>query len=217
MNTKRILFWGGFAIILILIIWGLIASMGREAGISNRAGTPSPITSSDRIKGDDNAPITIIEYSDFQCPACQIYYYVVEKLIASSTVPIKFVYRHFPLDQHKNAIPAALASEASGEQGKFWEMSALLFENQTDWAEEADPNPIFLSYASQVGLDIEKFKLDMASTSLKKKITDSADEGFKIGINSTPTFFVNGKVIDSPQGYEAFKTLIETTAQQSSN
>ncbi len=215
MNTKRIIFWGGFVIVLILIIWGLIASMGRDSGTLNRAGTPSPVTVSDKVRGDENAPITIIEYSDFQCPACQIYHYVVEKLIASSSVPIRFVYRHFPLDQHKNAISASLASEASNEQGKFWEMSALLFENQTDWAEESDPNPIFLSYAKQLALDTEKFKIDMASSSLKKKITDSVDEGFKIGINSTPTFFINGKVIDNPQGYEAFKTLIETTAQQS--
>ena len=216
MNTKRILFWGGFIIVLLLIIWGLIVSMGRDATVKNRAGVPADVQSTDHVLGDKDASVTIIEYSDFQCPACQMYYYVVDRIMASSTVPVRLVYRHFPLTQHPNAIPAALASESAGEQGKFWEMYKLLFENHTDWTELADPNPIFLGYAGKIGLNLEKFKTDLASSTLKKKITDSADEGFKIGINSTPTFFLNGKVIDNPQGYEAFKTLIETTAKQSS-
>lgn len=216
MNTKRIIFWAGFIIILILIVWGLIVSMGRDTSTGNRAGTPGPITSADHILGNEDAPVTIIEYSDFQCPACQIYFYIMEKVIASSTVPIRLVYRHFPLSQHINAIPSALASEAAGQQGKFWEMYKLLFENQTDWAELNDPSSSFIGYASQIGLNIEKFKTDMASSTLKNKITASADEGTKIGVNSTPTFFINGKVIDNPQGYEAFKTLIETTSQQTS-
>jgi protein-disulfide isomerase len=215
MNTKRILFWGGFIIVLILIIWGLIVSMGKDNFGQNRAGTPRPISASDHIFGPSDAPITIIEYSDFQCPACQIYHYVVEKLLSSSTVPIRFVYRHFPLAQHKNAIPASLASESASLQGKFFEMHRLLFENQSDWSELSDPNPIFIGYAQQIGLNLERFKTELASSTLKKLITDSVDEGIKIGISGTPTFFINGKVIDNPQGYEAFKTLIETTAQQS--
>jgi protein-disulfide isomerase len=119
------------------------------------------------------------------------------------------------LAQHKNAVPASLASESASLQGKFFEMYRLLFENQSDWSELADPNPVFVGYAQQIGLNLERFKTDLASTTLKKLITDSADEGIKIGISGTPTFFINGKVIDNPQGYEAFKTLIETTAQQS--
>jgi protein-disulfide isomerase len=110
-------------------------------------------------------------------------------------------------------MPASLASEAAGEQGKFWEMHSLLFENYSDWTELNDPKPYFLKYATQIGLNTEKFQIDMASSTLESKISSSIDEAMKIGVNSTPTFFVNGKVIDNPQGYEAFKTLIETTVK----
>jgi protein-disulfide isomerase len=140
------------------------------------------------------------------------YFYIVERLIASSTVPIRFVYRHFPLTQHANAIPAALASVAASQQGKFWEMYRLIFDNHADWTELADPKPIFIDYATKIGLNIETFKVDMVSSILKQKITDSVKEGTKIGVAGTPTFFINGKAIDNPQGYEVFKTLVEQAA-----
>lgn len=210
MNIKRIIFWISFVIIIILIIWGLIAASNKaQRNPGNDYGTPAPISELDHVLGPENSPVTIIEYSDFQCPACQAYFHVVERLIASSTVPIRFVYRHFPLAQHPNAIPASLSSEAAAVQGKFWEMYRLIFDNSTDWTELADPKPVFIGYASQIGLDIDQFKTDMASSGLKQKITDNLKEGTSIGVAGTPTFFVNGKAINNPQSYEAFKTIIE--------
>jgi protein-disulfide isomerase len=178
-------------------------------------GTPAPVSSADHVLGPENAPVTIIEYSDFQCPACGIYYYVVEKLLASTTVPIKFVYRHFPLSQHQNAISASLASEAANVQGKFFEMYKLLFENQDKWSELENASLTFVGYAKDLGLDVERFKADMASSTLKAHINNDSDEGVRIGINSTPTFFVNGKAITNPQGYDEFKTIIEKSASGS--
>lgn len=214
MNIKRIIFWASFIIILILIVWGLIVASNKTSNRSGLSlGQPAEVTDLDHVTGPKDAPVTLVEYSDFQCPACESYFYVVERLMASSTVPIRFVYRHFPLSQHANAVPASLASEAAGVQGKFWEMYRLLFDNHTDWTELKDPNPVFIGYATKIGLNIEAFKSDMASSTLKQKITDSINEGTSIGISGTPTFFVNGKVIDNPKSYEEFKTIIEQASK----
>jgi protein-disulfide isomerase len=214
MNIKRIIFWASFIIILILIVWGLIVASNKTSNRSGLSlGQPAKVTDLDHVTGPKDAPVTLVEYSDFQCPACESYFYVVERLMASSTVPIRFVYRHFPLSQHANAVPASLASEAAGVQGKFWEMYRLLFDNHTDWTELKDPNPVFIGYATKIGLNIEAFKSDMASSTLKQKITDSVKEGTSIGISGTPTFFVNGKVIDNPKSYEEFKTIIEQASK----
>ena len=141
MNTKRIIFWIGFIVVLTLIVWGLIASMDKQAknGDSPKVGTPAPVGASDHVRSSANASttsaasttVTLLEYSDFQCPACQNYYPVVEQVFASSTVPIRLVYRHFPLSQHANSTIAAQASEAAALQGRFWEMYSLLFANHT--------------------------------------------------------------------------------------
>lgn len=216
MNTRRLIFWTGFIVVLALIIWGLIVAMGRTpASRDQNLGTPAPVGQNDHVKGPDNALVTIIEYSDFQCPACQAYYFVMERVLASSTVPVRLVYRHFPLAQHANAMPASLASEAAGVQGKFWEMYGLLFENYSDWVDLRDPKPEFAKYASEIGLDLERFNTDMASSTLREKINADYEEGFKIGVNATPTFFVNGKVITNPSSYDEFKTIIEKAAGES--
>jgi protein-disulfide isomerase len=214
MNIKRFGFWAGFVIILALIVWGLIAAMNKQNGGNGlTSDSPAPVTAADHTIGPDNAPVTLIEYSDFQCPACELYHYVVEQVLASSTVPVRFVYRHFPLPQHPNAVPAAMASEAAGAQGKFWDMYHLIFNDHTEWTELPDPTGVFTGYAAKIGLDMERFKADLGSSTLRDRINRDKDEGIRIGINATPTFFVNGKAIINPQGYEAFKTLIETSAQ----
>lgn len=214
MNIKRVIFWLSFAIVLFLIIWGLIVAMNKST-VGLTLVAPAPITPVDHVLGSSTAPVTLIEYSDFQCPACEAYYPVVEQVLASSTVPTRFVYRHFPLSQHPNAIPSALAAEAANVQGKFWDMYRLLFENHSDWTELADPNQIFVGYATKLGLDIPQFKTDIASSTLKDIITADSDEGIHIGINGTPTFFLNSKVISTPKSYDEFISLIQTAASSS--
>jgi protein-disulfide isomerase len=216
MNTRRLTFWFGFIILLGLIIWGLVVAMNKpiNPGTLNLS-TPAPISTADHVLGPIDAPVTIIEYSDFQCPACETYYYVVERLLASSTVPIRFVYRQFPLSQHANAIPASLASEAAGVQGKFWDMYRLLFEDHADWTELSDPKPVFVRYATELGLDTSKFTIDMASSTLKDHINNDVKEGINIGINATPTFFINGKAITNPSSYDEFKTIVQDAATNS--
>lgn len=210
-NTKRVLFWLGFVVVLVLIIWGLIVAMNKPT-TGSTLGTPAPVTAADHIRGSVNAPVTLIEYGDFQCPACGAYYPIVEKVFNESSSTMRMVFRHFPLSQHPNAIPAALAAEAASKQGKFWEMYALLYSNQADWSDLADPTHIFDGYAATTSLDLAKFHADIADPATKQIITDEQNEGIHLGINATPTFFINGKAITNPQSYAEFKADIDAAA-----
>ena len=169
MNTKRIIFWACFIVILALIVWGLIAAMNKTPGTGVKSGVPAPVTTADYVRGNFDAPVTVIEYEDFQCPACGEYFPIVERMFNESSSTVRLVFRHFPLSQHPNAIPAAEASEAASIQGKFWQMYSLLYANQTDWSEKShvDAETIFDGYATTLGLDLTKFRADeTASTTL---------------------------------------------------
>lgn len=224
MNTKRIIFWACFIIILGLIVWGLVVAMNKPVkGTLDSIATPPDVSASDHVRGNTNASVTLLEYSDFQCPACESYYPVVEKVYNQSSSTIRFVYRHFPLNntlpdgsiQHPNALAASKAAEAAGKQGKFWEMYGLLFANHTDWTELKDPRDMFGSYAAQLGLNLTKFKSDFAASSTEDFILGQKNEGVKIGINGTPTFFINGKAIQNPQSYDAFQATIDAAVAAS--
>ncbi|MES2216435.1 MAG: thioredoxin domain-containing protein [Patescibacteria group bacterium] len=216
MNTKRIIFWICFIIVLILIVWGLIVAMNKPATTVGALSTPPEVTAADHVLGTSTAPITVIEYSDFQCPACGIFYPTVEKFIKEASSTVRFVYRHYPLPQHANAPLAAQAAEAAGKQGKFWDMYHLLFENQKDWSELPDisARQIFAGYASKIGLNTAQYTTDLDGAEGKLKIRTDYQDGAAIGVNSTPTFFANGKAVNISQpNYEIFKAAIEAAAQ----
>jgi protein-disulfide isomerase len=210
MNTKRIFFWLCFVVILGLIVWGLIVASNKPA-IDVKLGDPAPVTAIDHSYGPANAKAVVIEYGDFQCPACGAYASLVERLMTDASTTMRVVFRHFPLSQHLNARIAAQASEAAASQGKFWEMYRLLYTNQSEWsdASDADARKIFASYASDLGLNAAKFATDIDSAAAKKIIDDQYSEGQTLGISYTPTFFVNGKGIANPQSYEEFKAIID--------
>jgi len=218
MNTKRIIFWSGFVILLALIVWGLVVAMNKPV-VSPEAklGTPAPVTSADHVRGPVDAPITLVEYSDFQCPACGAYYPLVEKLMTEASTSVRLVYRHFPLTQHLNAPAAAYASEAASKQGKFWDMYHELFDNQNSWSDVSDPKSIFDGYAQKLGLNMAQFDADSVSTTTKAIVDGDLSEGTALGINGTPTFFLNGKGIVTPGSYEEFKTTVLSAATSSAN
>ena len=219
MNVKRIVFWASFVIILALIVWGLVVAMNKAPSDGVTFGSPAPVTTADHVRGPDTAVVTLIEYSDFQCPACAIYYSVLEKLSQEASTTLRLVYRHFPLYPlpHKNAYLASQASEAAALQGKFWEMYALIFENQKAWENLADPKSVFEGYAERIGLNGAAFTRDLESGAVKDRVRADHDEAISLGINATPTFFVNGKAIVNPQSYESFKKIIDDAAIASSN
>jgi protein-disulfide isomerase len=164
------------------------------------------------VQGQGTKKVTIVEYGDFQCPACGAYYPIVEQARAKYGDDITFQFRHFPLVQiHQNAMAAHRAAEAADKQGKFWEMYNLLYTNQQSWSSGTNVNAIFEAYAQQLGLDMDKFRKDVASNEVGNAINADIKAGQSLGVNSTPTFFINGKKVDPlpNRTLEAFSKLID--------
>ena len=214
---NKIILWAIITVVIIGSIFGIVklASKSQTPGSSNLALTVSAINDNENIKGDKEALATLIEYSDFQCPACGSYYPIVKKVTEDLSAKVRFAYRHFPLPQHKNAKLAATVAEAAGKQGKFWEMHDLIFQNQSDWSEEKNAAVLFAKYAQDIGLDLARFQTDIASDDIKAKIENDYKSGVKAGVNSTPSFFLNGKKMDNPRNYDEFKNAIEQALGQS--
>ena len=202
-------------VISLLILGGVgfavvrLAIMGSSDTNDSTPTVTSDITADDWIRGNPAASVSLLEYGDFQCPACGSYYLVVKQLKSEFGENIKFVFRNFPLKQpHPNAMAASTAAEAAGAQGKFWEMHDLLFERQSDWSRKPTPKATFISYAEELGLNKEQFENDMALDEIEKAINVDFEAGLKSGVNATPTFFLNGVKIENPTSYEDFKTLL---------
>ena len=214
---NKIILWAIITVVIIGSIFGIVklASKSQTTGSDNLAISISAINDSENIKGDKEALATLIEYSDFQCPACGSYYPIVKKVTEDLGAKVRFAYRHFPLPQHKNAKLAATVAEAAGKQDKFWEMHDLIFQNQSDWSEEKNVAVLFAKYAQDIGLDLARFQTDIASDEIKTKIENDYKSGVKAGVNSTPSFFLNGKKMDNPRNYDEFKNSIEQALGQS--
>ena len=198
---------GAVAIVLVSVL-GLIKLSGSSNSTS--AINVPPVSKSDITRGDSKSKVTLIEYSDFQCPACAAYHPLVKQLLSEFGDKIYFAYRMFPLTSvHKNAMISAQAAYAAKLQGKFWEMHDMLFETQTSWAQSDNAADTFVSYAKKLNLDTDKFQKDMNSDEAKNYVTDSQNQATSIGINATPTFFVNGRQITNPRSYDDFKKIIQ--------
>lgn len=195
------------AVLAVTIIYGLYRFIS-ESSVPQPVLTLDKVDDSDWYKGNKNAKNILIEYSDFQCPACRAYSPLVMQFIQEMGPDTVFVYRHFPLSQHPNSDIAARAAEAAGNQGKFWEMHERLFLNQPDWSGEATPMTTFVKYAQELGLDTEKFKSDAESSAVKAKVKNQLKSGTNFKVNSTPSFFVNGKKINNPKTYDELKALL---------
>lgn len=163
----------------------------------------------DHIKGNPDGKVTLVEYLDFECEACRAYYPVIKQLEAEFPNDLRVVTRYFPLPGHRNSMTAAIAVEAASKQGKYWEMHDKLFETQETWGNKQVPNPqIFEQYAQEIGLDMAKFKADVADPTTKARVQRDFDASEKLGNSSTPSLFVQGKKVQ-PRGYEEFKALIQ--------
>lgn len=210
---KKIALWGGLIVILLASTFGLMqlvnsSTPSSSSVLSSIVNLPA-VSKNEVTVGNPKAKAVLIEYSDFQCPACANSYFLVEQLLKDYDGKILFVYRFFPLTQtHKNALPSSYAAYAAFLQGKFPEMEDEIFTNQIKWKDENNARDIFLSYAEKIGLDMEKYKKDVNSDETIKIVSDSENSAISLGINSTPTFFLNGKQIQ-PRGYDEFKKLVE--------
>lgn len=160
-------------------------------------------------KGDPSAKVKIVEFADFQCPACAASEPIVQKVMKDFEGKFYFEYHHFPLQQHRWAQDAAEAAESAGEQGKFWEYHAVLFDKQNEWGDSSDAMKLFKQYAKDLQLDEAKFADSLDSDKFRNKVLDSVSKGAELAVSSTPTFFVNGKRVVGGMTYDSWKALIE--------
>lgn len=173
---------------------------------------PIEVSEADLVKKDSqvlgrrDAKVTIVEFSDYQCPACGAAHPIIKEVIKEYGDKILFVYRHFPIvTAHPRAIDAAQTAEAAGEQGKYWEYHDLLFANQEKLEDED-----LLGYAKKLNLDLSKFKDSWKSGKFKDKVTTDMNEGGKFGVTATPTFFINGQKHQGVLQLNQFKSLIDS-------
>lgn len=193
---KRFFLWLGILGGLVLLVYGL-AKLGASSGpATGDALLQTPVSVEDHTKGSTIAKTVLVEYSDFQCPACRAYYPIMKQLEKAYGNSVLFVYRHFPLAQHQYSKLAAQAAEAAGSQGKFWEMHDLLFENQAVWSAAKDPRSLFVAYAQSLQLDAALFTKTLDSSEIQNRVERDLDSGIKSGVNSTPTFYLNGQELN---------------------
>lgn len=166
---------------------------------------------SNHVVGKSSTGVTVVEFADFQCPTCASFYPIVKDLEKKYDGKVSFQFRHFPLVQiHNNAMVAHRAAEAAGKQGKFFEMHNILFERQDTWSSSTNPTTIMNDYATELALNIDRFKEDFASASVNDVITADTSIGQDLGVTGTPTFIIDGKKLDElPRDIESFSKLID--------
>ncbi|PIZ94559.1 MAG: disulfide bond formation protein DsbA [Candidatus Magasanikbacteria bacterium CG_4_10_14_0_2_um_filter_37_12] len=165
---------------------------------------------SEHLEGNFGAPLQLVEYSDFQCPACGDTYPLIKRLVQDLPDELVFAYRHFPLRQiHSNANRAAEAAEAAGKQGKFWEMHDMLFNTQEQWSTMDDPSDFFVKLANSIGLEENKFVNDLNSADVADKVDNDYNEATALELQGTPSFYLNGEYLETPGTYDGFKSLLE--------
>jgi len=164
------------------------------------------VTESDHIRGDVNAQITLVEFSDFECPFCQKLFPTIEEILTDYEGDVRLVYKHFPLDGHPNARKAAEASECASEQGKFWEYHDKLFENM----EGGYSLEKFKQWAKDLKLNATEFNSCLDTGKFAQKVQDDFLEGADKGVTGTPATFVNGQLVSGAQSYESFKQIIDS-------
>ncbi len=199
----------GISLVTIGIIVGAVFFLGKNER-KETPGVDSGIltrNANNKISAN-NAKVTMVEFADFQCPACANTFPEVKKILEEYKGKITYIYRHYPLPQHQNAILAAKAAEAAGRQGKFWEMENLLYTKQLEWAEESSPQNIFIAYAKTLELSEEEFKKDIEGNTFDTRIQQDKIDGQSLGVNSTPTFFINGKKFTEVPSYINLKMVI---------
>ena len=146
--------------------------------------------------GPASAAVQLEEFGDFQCPPCGLFHPILEQMHEEFGDKMRITFREYPLvPAHQHAVAAASSAEAAGLQNKFWEMHDLLYEHQADWKDKADVGPIFEGYAKQIGLDIERWKKDVASEQVAQRIFLDGKRGHSMGVKGTPTVFINGREV----------------------
>lgn len=162
-------------------------------------------------RGKADAPVTIVEWSDFQCPFCSRVEPTLDRIEKEYGDRVRFVFKHMPLSIHPQAGAAHAAAEAAHRQGRFWEMHDRIFENPRDLRRET-----LEGYAAEIGLDMDRFRKDVASEDVSRRIDEDIKQAGQLGVTGTPAFFINGKFLSGAQPFPAFKKSIDEALEKSS-
>lgn len=181
----------------------------RSANMTGTAGKPGAASSTApastgatpaHTKGDAGAPVLIEEFADLQCPSCAVMHNDLTKILPEYGSRVRLVFRQYPLTTlHQNALAAALATESAARQGKFWQMQDHLYRNQPAWSTVADVRPVFYEYARAAGLDADRFMRDLRNPELLQRVQADMKRGEALGIQSTPTFIINNRMLPGDQ------------------
>jgi protein-disulfide isomerase len=185
---------------LIVLAVALI-TVGTGLALYRSHQLPTPTAAKDsadsglHVRGDGKALVTLEEFGDFECPPCAKMSEALHQLEKDYHGKLRIIFRHFPLAMHPHAREAAIAAEAAHAQGKFWEMHDLLYEKQAQWSKDVNVSSLFHSFAGELGLDVERFKKDMASPELAARVTADQELGKSRSVTSTPTIFINNTAL----------------------
>jgi protein-disulfide isomerase len=164
-----------------------------------------PVTSEDHLKGPKDAPLTLVEYADYQCEACILGFQAVEKLMETHGDRLNVVFRHFPLmSYHPMAMPGAMAAEAAAKQGKFWEMHTKIFGAEGDFDDED-----LIRWAQELGLDMDRFERDRNDAKIEQRIRKMRLDGARTGVNGTPTFFLDNWRLDVEPTHQHLSAYVD--------
>jgi protein-disulfide isomerase len=207
----------------ILLLIGLpIVLLFAVLAVRNAGGDEAPAVSAEQQRllvredspalGPADAPVTIVEFLDPECESCRAAAPIVKRLLGEYDGRVRLVVRYFPL--HNNSVLAATATEAAGEQGKYWEMQELLFTNQPQWGEKSTPQTaLFIEYARGLGLNVEQFTAVLQGTKYAAKIERDRQDARTLGARGTPTFFINGRAVDDIS-YAGLKRAIDEALER---
>ncbi len=193
---------------------GLVVVVGIILSISNSG----PIDQNILVRSDSYAllqgkpvtpKVTVVAFEDFQCPACGVFHAILSKIIQDNPNQIDFVFRHFPLPQHQNALMAANAAEAAGEQGKFWQMYDKLYDTQSEWSGDNNAINKFTTYAQELGLDTVKFQKAVQDQKFAQKIKRDENDSESLQLNATPSIFINGQKYEGGLSYDSLLNALK--------
>lgn len=207
MNSETKLFLG-IILSTVVIIAGAAFIFSRPANAPKV--NPEVLVREDSHKlSSPSATVTMVEFGDFECPACGAYHTVVKQLMEKYAGSVTLVFRNYPLSAHQNAMISAMAAESAGKQGKFWQMHDKLYESQAEWGTSANARDLLIGYAKDMKLDMQQFTSDLDNADLKKRIDNDVTDGNILGINATPTFFINNVQINNPASVAEFDALLK--------
>jgi formate-nitrite transporter family protein len=176
--------------------------------IPQNSNTPEK-TASMHLRGEANAPVTLEEFADFECPPCASLAAASGQIEEGYSAQLRVIFRHFPLAGHPHAPEAARVAEAAGLQGRFWEMHDLLYKEQGAWSKSVDARALFDSYAGMLRLNLDRFKTDVDSPEVKERVASDQKRGTDLGVHSTPTIFINGRQVPPPVNVGTIRAAID--------